>query len=178
HPEHVYLRRAHGRAISGKHRDCLAGPPQATACAAGAKGAMTDHVGTAAPSCPAANHIGMAALYFPFTNHVGTAALGCRGDGKRLPRWPQRVEAAAKKTPIGAALGKGTISQTAERLPFGAVSGKGGTTSQAAERLLFGAVSGKGTTSQAAERFPFGVVSARARLRRLRKNTTFREIGK
>src|SRR5207302_7652122 len=177
HPEHVYLRRAHGGAISGKHRDCLAGPPQATACAAGAQGAMTDHVGTAPTACPAANHIGMAALRFAFGNHVGTDALGCRGDGKRLPRLPQRVEAAAQKTPIGAALGKGTTSQTAERLPFGAVSGKG-TTSQAAERLLFGAVSGKGTTSQAAERFPFGVVSARARLRRLRKNTTFREIGK
>src|SRR5438132_9995020 len=120
---------------------------------------MTDHVGTAPTACPAANHIGMAALRFAFGNHVGTDALGCRGDGKRLPRLPQRVEAAAQKTPIGAALGKGTTSQTAERLPYGAVFGKG-TTSQAAERLLFGAV------------------SARARLRRLRKNTTFREIGK
>src|SRR5207244_12023204 len=37
---------------------------------------------------------------------------------------------------------------------------------------------GDGTTWQAAERFPFGIVSARARLRRLRKNPTFREIGK
>src|SRR5207244_12273963 len=156
HPEHERLRRAHGRAITGKHRDCLAGPPQATACAAAAQDAITDHVGTAPTACPAANHIGMAALCFAFTNHVGTAALGCRGDGKRLPRLPQRVEAAAQKTPIGAALGKGTTSKTAERLPFGAVSGKGGTTSQAAERLLFGAVSAKGTTSQPAERFPFG----------------------
>src|SRR2546421_5133028 len=121
---------------------------------------MTDHVGTAPTACPAANHIGMAALRFAFGNHVGTAALGCRGDGKRLPRLPQRVEAAAQKTPIGDASGKGATSQAAERLPFGAVSGKGG------------------TTSQAAERFPFGVVSARARIRRLRKNTTFREIGK
>src|SRR5438132_13566516 len=115
HPEHLYLRRAHGRAISRKHRDCLAGPPQATACAAGAKGAMTDH--------------------------VGTAALGCRGDGRRLPNLPLRVEASAQKTPIGAA-------------------------------------SGKGATSQVAERLPFGAGSARARLRRLRKNTTFRDIGK
>src|SRR5712691_11372019 len=139
---------------------------------------MTDRVGTAGPGCPAANHIKMAALRYPFANHVGTAALGCRADGTRVSHLARRVEATAQKTPIGAASGKGATSQAAERLPFGAVSGKGGTTSQAAERLLFGAVSGKGTTSQAAERFPFGVVSARARLRRLRKNTTFREIGK
>ena len=120
---------------------------------------MTDRVGTAGPGCPAANHIKMAALRYPFANHVGTAALGCRADGTRVPHLARRVEATAQKTPIGAASGKGASSQAAERLPFGAVSGKG-------------------TTSQAAERFPFGVVSARARLRRLRKNTTFREIGK
>src|SRR5256886_7505319 len=121
---------------------------------------MMDRVGTAGPGCPAASHIGMAALRFAFGNHVGTAALGCRCDGPRVPHLARRVEATAQKTPIGAASGKGATSQAAERLPFGAVSGKGG------------------TTSQAAERFPFGVVSARARIRRLRKNTTFREIGK
>src|SRR5207245_9784031 len=121
-------------------------------------------------------HLVRAALCFAFTNDVGTAALGCRGDGKRVPRLPLRVEATAQKTPIGAASGKGATSQVAERLPFGAVSGKGGTTSQAVERLPFGAASGKGATSQAAERLPFGTVSARARLHRLRKNITSPEL--
>src|SRR5947208_9944915 len=169
----MYLRRAHGRAISCKHRDCLAGSSPTATRAASAEGGTHGRLGTAGPGCPAANHIEMAALRYPFANHVGTAALGCRADGTRVPHLARRVEATAQKTPIGAASGKGATSQAAERLPFGAVSGKG-TTSQAVERLPFGA-SGKGSTSQAAKRLPFGTVSARAPLHRQRKHTAFRE---
>src|SRR5438552_11033238 len=71
---------------------------------------MTDHVGTAAPSCPAANHIGMAALCFAFTNHVGTAppsAVEATGEGCRICRYGSKP--VRKKLPLEPPLGRARL---------------------------------------------------------------------